>query len=377
MTQTVVAEVDRQEPSPTPHDRELEDRLTTWFRSHGSVLVGFSGGVDSAYLACVAIAALGRDRVLAVIGRSASYPAEQWERARSVAAEFDVPVLEVSTDELNDPRYAANPSNRCYFCKTELWDTLAPIARERGFAVVVDGTNADDSTDHRPGARAAVEYGVRSPLAEIGFTKDAIRRLSRQRGIQTWSQPASPCLSSRIPYGTAVTVERLRQIERAERALRGLGVTGDLRVRYHGDLARVELPPDAIAEWLEPRRRQRLHEALRAAAFDRAALDVRGFRSGSLNVLGGVVAEPLVRSRSTVGIGDARGFGLVLADHGIACDVEARERLAIMRCERDADVERFRVPDLRHTVLDAARGHGFTHVAVDLAPAGDAALHRD
>ena len=192
MTHTVLAEVEAGEHSPTSHDRDLEERLAAWFRSHGSVLVGFSGGVDSAYLACVAVQALGRDRVLAVIGRSASYPAEQWERARSVAADFDVPVLEVNTDELNDPRYAANPSNRCYFCKTELWDTLAPIARERGFAVVVDGTNADDTTDHRPGGRAAVEHAVRSPLAEIGFTKDAIRRLSRERGVPTWSQPASP-----------------------------------------------------------------------------------------------------------------------------------------------------------------------------------------
>src|SRR5512147_729480 len=163
MTHTLLAEMEAGEPSPTPHDRELEERLTTWLHSHRSVLVGFSGGVDSAYLACVAADALGRERVLAVIGRSASYPAEQWERARSVAAEFDVPVLEVSTDEVNDPRYAANPSNRCYFCKTELWDTLGPIARERGLAVVVDGTNADDTTGHRPGARAATEHGVRSP----------------------------------------------------------------------------------------------------------------------------------------------------------------------------------------------------------------------
>src|SRR5512138_61113 len=166
MTHSLLVETEPGEPTPTPHDRELEERLTTWLQSHGSVLVGFSGGVDSAYLACVAVHALGRERVLAVIGRSASYPSEQWERARDVARRFDVPVLEVSTDEVNDPRYAANPSNRCYFCKTELWDTLAPIARERGIAVVVDGTNADDLGDHRPGARAAAEHHVRSPLAE-------------------------------------------------------------------------------------------------------------------------------------------------------------------------------------------------------------------
>ena len=377
MTHTLLTEMEAGESAPTPHDRELEERLTTWLHSHRSVLVGFSGGVDSAYLACVAADALGRERVLAVIGRSASYPAEQWERARSVAAEFDVRVLEVSTDEVNDPRYAANPSNRCYFCKAELWDTLAPIARERGLAVVVDGTNADDTTDHRPGARAATEHGVRSPLAELGFTKDAIRRLSRERGIRTWSQPASPCLSSRIPYGTAVTAERLHQIEAAERAVRDLGVRGDLRVRYHGDLARVEVAPDAVAVWLDVAGRRALYDALRAAGFDRAALDVRGFRSGSLNVLGGVVAEPLVRARSAAGVGDAPAFGAALASRGITCDVESRDRLAVVRCEREAEIERFRESDVRRIVLEAARGHGFTHVAVDLAPDHDAALPRD
>src|SRR5688500_17225343 len=199
MTQPVTAECDAGDVDDASKlDLELEAKLETWFRDRGSALIGFSGGVDSAYVACVAVGALGPDRVLAVIGRSASYPAEQWERAREVADRFAVPVLEVSTDELNDPRYAANPSNRCYFCKTELWDVLVPIARERGLNVVVDGTNADDLSDHRPGARAAAEHGVRSPLAELGFSKSVIRRLSRARGIQTWTQPASPCLSSRI-----------------------------------------------------------------------------------------------------------------------------------------------------------------------------------
>jgi uncharacterized protein len=377
MTHTVVDEVETGEPTPTANDRELEKRLATWFRSHGSVLVGFSGGVDSAFLACVAVDALGRDRVLAVIGRSASYPAEQWERARTVAAEFGVPVLEVATDELDDPRYAANPSNRCYFCKSELWDTLAPIARDGGFAVVVDGTNADDTTDHRPGARAANERGVRSPLAEIGLTKGAIRRLSRERGIQTWSQPASPCLSSRIPYGTQVTAERLRQIESGERAVRALGVGGDLRVRYHGDLARIELPADALGEWLRPTRRRALLDALRSAAFERVALDVRGFRSGSLNVLGGVVAEPLVRGRSAITTGDAESLARRLVDCGIACAVESRDRLAVVRCDRDADLDGFRDADVRRMVLDSGRSHGFTHVAVDLVSVDDATVRRD
>lgn len=269
---------------------EKERRLAEWLRARGSVLLGFSGGVDSAYLGVVAVEVLGADRVLAVIGRSASYPEEQWATARSVADRFGVPVLEVDTEELSDPRYAANPTTRCYFCKSELWSRLLPVARARGLAVVVDGTNADDLGDHRPGTAAARERGVESPLAEIGMTKAEIRERSRVRGMPTWAQPSSPCLSSRIPYGVAVTPERLRRIERAERALRTLGIAGDLRVRYHGDLARVELSREELPHWLGGDNSARLAAAVREAGFARVALDLRGFRSGSLNVLSGVSA---------------------------------------------------------------------------------------
>ena len=200
-------------------------------------------------------------------------------------------VLELDTDELHDPRYAANPANRCYFCKTELWRRLVPVARERGFLTVADGTNADDLGDYRPGAQAAREHEIASPLAELGFTKAEIRARSRALGLPTWSQPSSPCLSSRLPYGTGVTAERLGQIERAERALRELGIEGDLRVRYHDDLARVEIGQAAIARWLEPANAAALRTALLGAGFARVALDLRGFRSGSLNVLHGVSAE--------------------------------------------------------------------------------------
>jgi uncharacterized protein len=156
--------------------------------------------------------------------------------------------------------------------------------------VVVDGTNADDGRDHRPGSRAGDEHGVRSPLAELGFTKAEIRDLSRRRGLSTWSQPSSPCLASRIPYGTRVTTDRLRQVEDAERALRDLGVTGDLRVRHHGDLARVELPATDIARWLDGGRLGALCAAVREAGFARVCVDLAGFRSGSLNVLTGVAS---------------------------------------------------------------------------------------
>lgn len=264
---------------------EKEASLVAWFRMRGSVLIGFSGGVDSAYLACVALETLGPDRVLAVIGRSASYPDEQWVRAREVAERFSVPVLELDTDEMNDPQYVANPTNRCYFCKTELWNKLLPVALERGLATVVDGTNFDDLADFRPGAQAAEEHAVESPLAELGFTKDDIRALSRRRHLPTWSQPSSPCLSSRVPYGTEVTPLRLRKVEQAERALRTLGVTGNLRVRFHDATARLEMDVDQLDYWSARDRRGAVRDAVLAAGFERVVMDLRGFRSGSLNAL--------------------------------------------------------------------------------------------
>lgn len=278
-------------PRDEPLSEELrakEAQLLAWLRGRGSVLVGFSGGVDSAYLACVALDALGSERMLAVIGRSASYPAAQWETARSVAERFGVPVFEVDTDEMNDPRYAANPTNRCYFCKSELWTKLAPVAAARGLSTIVDGTNADDLHDHRPGAKAAREQGVSSPLAELGFTKAEIRALSQARGIPTWAQPSSPCLSSRLPYGTAVTAERLAMVERAEAAVRLLGVQGDLRVRHFGATGKVEIARAELAHWLMEPQRTQIEVAVRSAGFADVEIDPKGFRSGALNILAGV-----------------------------------------------------------------------------------------
>jgi len=275
----------------SPNAQQRERELIEWLDSHDSLLLGFSGGVDSAYLACVSIEAVGRARFLAVIGRSASYPAEQWQIARDVAARAGIEVLEVDTHEMQDPRYVANPVNRCYFCKSELWSVLERVRAERGIATIIDGTNADDLSDHRPGRKAAAEHGIRSPLAELGFTKDEIRELSRARGIPTWSQPSSPCLSSRLPYGTPVTVRRLSAVERAERALRALGVSGNLRVRHHGDTGRVEMDLSELELWYRDDRTAQLRDAVRRAGFDNVLIDPRGFRSGSLNVLAGVITD--------------------------------------------------------------------------------------
>jgi pyridinium-3,5-biscarboxylic acid mononucleotide sulfurtransferase len=268
---------------------ERESALIEWFRSFGSVAIGFSGGVDSTYLAAVAVEALGAEKTVAIIGRSASFPESQWRTARELAAQIGIPVLEIDTNELDDDRYAANPSDRCYFCKSELWTKLAPLARARSASVLIDGTNADDLSDHRPGGKAAREHGVQSPLADLGMTKAEIRERSKARGLPTWSKPSSPCLSSRIPYGTRVTPERLARIERAEAALRRLGITGNLRVRDHGDLARIEVDKDVVALACAEPMATRITRAVREAGFERVTVDPAGFRSGSLNVLYGIV----------------------------------------------------------------------------------------
>jgi pyridinium-3,5-biscarboxylic acid mononucleotide sulfurtransferase len=280
----------RAEPGETSATRER--RLLGWLRAQSSVAIGYSGGVDSAYLAAVAAETIGRDRVLAIIGRSASFPEAQRQNALTTGERIGLRIVEVDTDELNDPQYASNPTNRCYFCKTELWSRLVPVAKHHGITVIADGSNADDEHEHRPGARAAREHGVASPLAAASLTKADIRERSRVRGLPTWQQPSSPCLSSRIPYGTPVTLGRLRRVEQAEAAVRALGVVGDLRVRHFGQLARVELSPRELAEWLSPERSITLRAAVLAAGYTEVEIDPRGFRSGGLNELAGIAVVP-------------------------------------------------------------------------------------
>lgn len=261
---------------PTPHLDALQAHLAELQR----VVLGYSGGVDSALLAVAGTRALGAAAFLAVIGRSASYPAAQYAAAQDLARRFGVPLREVETDELADPDYQANTPDRCYHCKRELWSRLGAVAAERGGAVVIDGTNADDLGEHRPGLRAAAERAVRSPLAELGWTKAMIRDAARGLGLPVWDAPAAPCLSSRIQYGLRVTPERLRQVEEAEAFLRGLGVRGDLRVRHRGEQASVEVTPaelDAVrAEW------GRIAAHLAGLGFGRVELDPRGYRRGGL-----------------------------------------------------------------------------------------------
>ncbi len=283
---------------------EKEQRLIEWLHGRGAIAIGYSGGVDSAYLAAVAVDALGAERVLGIIGRSASYPESQWSNARAIAERIGLPVVEIDTDELSDPRYAANPTNRCYFCKTELWTRLAPVARARGIATLCDGTNADDVHDYRPGAQAAREHEIASPLALAGMTKLEIRDRSRARGLESWSQPSSPCLSSRLPYGTPVTAARLKRVERAEDALRGIGVTGDLRVRHFGSRARVELAPRELARWSSAEMREQLRAAVIATGYRDVEIDPRGFRSGALNELASIAATPTDRASRAAVSGD-------------------------------------------------------------------------
>jgi uncharacterized protein len=255
-------------------------RLEIQFQTMSRVLLGYSGGVDSAVLAVCGARVLGPGDFLAVIGRSPSYPEVQYQQAVSLAREYGVPLLEVDTSELDDPDYRSNQADRCFHCKKELWSGLQEVAAARGFSTIIDGTNADDLGEHRPGIAAGAAAGIRSPLAELGVTKAQVREIARELGLPIWDAPAAPCLASRISYGMPVTVERLRQVELAEEAVRSLGVRGNLRVRHRGGEASIEVDPDWAA-WLQARWTD-IEALVLGQGFERVTLDPRGYRRGAL-----------------------------------------------------------------------------------------------
>ncbi len=256
-------------------------QLQQLFEEMDRALIAYSGGVDSTLMAKIAFDVLG-DRSLAITANSPSLLPEELEDAKIQAAEIGITHEVVITHEMDNPNYTSNPINRCYFCKSELHDTLKPLALERDYPYVVDGVNADDLQDYRPGIQAAKERGARSPLAEIGLTKAEVRQLSQYLGLSWWDKPAQPCLSSRFPYGEEITIEKLQRVGRGERYLRQLGLK-NLRVRSEGETAKIELPPEQIKEFILTHDLPQLVAAFQSFGFLYVTLDLEGYKSGKLN----------------------------------------------------------------------------------------------
>jgi uncharacterized protein len=278
----MIAQTRKVEARPISDSAAKKEReLRALMRRHGRVLVAYSGGVDSAYLALVATQEL-RGGALVVMGLSPSVSAFQRSEAIKIAEENELNFFTLDTHELEDTSYSGNPANRCFFCKSELYEKLRAFANENGISAILDGTNAEDLGGHRPGRLAAEQKGVISPLAEIGFAKSEIRERSKYHGLGTWDKPASPCLASRIAYGVPVTIERLSRIEQAEDYLRSIGFV-EFRVREHGDIARIEIARREMERIFDLEMTGRLAGVFRSFGFKFVTLDLEGFRSGAMN----------------------------------------------------------------------------------------------
>ncbi|HSB26946.1 MAG TPA: ATP-dependent sacrificial sulfur transferase LarE [Pyrinomonadaceae bacterium] len=276
-----ITEIEKKPSDASPESIAKEEQLRALFREMGSVLVAYSGGVDSSYVAYVATLELGAGAIC-VTGESASLPSYQRGEIDQVVKAFGIQHERIQTDELDHPGYRANNGNRCYFCKDELYGKLETLAQARGIQVIVDGSTTDDLDDFRPGRQAAKEHAVRSPLIEVGMSKAEVRELSRKVNLPTWDKPASPCLSSRIAYGTTVTIERLSKVDRGEEILRELGFR-EFRVRHHDTLVRLEISPQEMDRVLNRKIVAELALRFRELGFKYVTLDLQGYRSGSMN----------------------------------------------------------------------------------------------
>ena len=258
------------------------DKLKEILSGSGRLLIAYSGGVDSTFLLKVAVDTLGKDKVSACIAQGPSLPQSQYDRAARLAKEMGAEMMTIQADEMSDAAYLANKADRCYHCKSHLFEQLAGIAKENGFDTIACGHNFDDTKDYRPGNMAAADFGISTPLIEAELTKQDIRQLSKELNLPTAQIPASPCLASRIAYGIEITEKNLQQVEGAEEFLKSLGLV-EFRVRHHGEVARIEVHPEDMPKIIAPEVREKIIEKLKQLGFKFVALDLAGFRSGSLN----------------------------------------------------------------------------------------------